>query len=494
MKAVTAAAYIALTGIAAGFMSCSQNENSQASVLIPDNKLMEEYISFQSTTEPFNDGFSAYFDFSDGVEYAYKNPDTKQYLSDIVNQMKDHGTEFFSLANNKLEPLEGNSEEIFNKILNPASYRNHAAPIRAALDSIIDSNRPALLVTDYEEYDGKTIHKSAYARPYFTKWLKAGNDITFLIIDYNERGKAKKIYFTIFDGKDHKLLNSIKSALGDSDNYQEFTLANNNITFTSAYPGNGTKGGNFHDADLDDAISYVVEDPNSDYHYFMSENSYAEFYPILGPQDYYEIYETANSEAYQDKSKPFPPYSCTHFLRNLYADLSKLPYNDVELDIKVYNAEDDLYAFDLYNEALANKPGEKGIEDDPYWNADLTLKEEYRYSKADTKSLPEIVDLFVFDNDPAINPNIEQPAGKEIAIAFSDAFDGEIKGSGTADEGILIRIDVVIKSVDDKTKEELEPLFKWGDNNNLSESVRLALQDVRPTDNTIYTYYVKLYR
>ena len=81
------------------------------------------------------------------------------------------------------------------------------------------------------------------------------------------------------------------------------------------------------------------------------------------------------------------------------------------------------------------------------------------------------------------------PGFKEYGIAFDDEFDcTQINGANLSD---LIRVDIVIKDVDDKDKEDIEKLFKWGDYDNLSESVRLALQEVRPIGKVVYTYYIK---
>lgn len=412
------------------------------------NELMEEYMEAQVADNDLNDGVNAYFDFSNGLDWAYRINNNKSCLRDIVNQLRDDETDFFKLANGEITEIEGDKEAVFNTITNPASYRNTAAPIRKALDAIANGGKPALLVTDYEEYDGKTIHKSAYARSYFTDWVKNGGDITFLIMDYKEGGKAKKIFFTVFDGGEHKLLNAVKSALGTDSEYKTFTIGRNAIDFTAQYPGNH-KGGNFHNADGNDLISFVVEDPTTNRHFFRSDDVNAEFYPIDGLQGFNEIGVNTMDEAFAGEFK--------NLFGNLYADFSRFPYRDVELGLKVYDVQGDFEEFVMAEQN-------------------------------DTTYTPDASRLIEIPNLLALSKEINATdLGREIAINFSDDYTPD--ADPLTD---LVRVDVVVKSVKDLTKEDLEPLFKWGDNDNLSESIRLSLQDLRPAGETIYSYYIQI--
>ena len=433
--------------IASAISSCNSNKGTYIPTAAT-NDLMAIYMKAQVADNNLNEGVNAYFDFSNGLDWAYRVSNNKNCLRDIVNQLRNDETDFFKLANGEITELEGDKEAVFNTITNSRSYNNTAAPIRKALEAIANGGKPALLVTDYEEYDGKTIHKSAYARDYFSNWVKKGGDITFLIMDYKEGAKAKKVFFTIFDGGEHRLLNAVKSALGNNSEYKTFTIGNNAIDFTTQYPGKH-KGGNFHNAAGNDLVSYVVEDPTTDRHFFRSDDVNAEFYPINGLQGFNEIGINTQDEAFAGEFK--------NLLGNLYADFSRFPYRDCELDLKVYDAQGD---FEEFVFAMQN---------------DTTYT-------ADASRLVAIPNLLAISNDITATE-----LGREIAVNFSDDYTPDADPMTD-----LVRADVVIKNVKDLTKEDLEPLFKWGDNDNLSESIRLALQDLRPAGQTIYSYYIQI--
>ena len=72
------------------------------------------------------------------------------------------------------------------------------APIEKTLKKIADEGRPALLVTDFEEYTKEgVIYRQAYATPYFENWLKRGGDIQFYVTDYMEGSLRKHLYYVV---------------------------------------------------------------------------------------------------------------------------------------------------------------------------------------------------------------------------------------------------------------------------------------------------------
>jgi hypothetical protein len=61
------------------------------------------------------------------------------------------------LGGGKINPLDYNSNELFNKVSDPKQYKDIMAPIQETLKKITEGNNDALLVSDFEEYttDGK---------------------------------------------------------------------------------------------------------------------------------------------------------------------------------------------------------------------------------------------------------------------------------------------------------------------------------------------------
>ena len=132
------------------------------------------------------DVIEAYFDFSDGMNWAYQNDTTKNILKDIVNKVSNEsGAKIYSMADDQITLLPEKTTTLFNTIMSPASYSKQYAPIEKTLARIVEQGNNALMVTDFEEYttDGK-IQTAAFASKYFEEWLNRGYDIKFYITDY----------------------------------------------------------------------------------------------------------------------------------------------------------------------------------------------------------------------------------------------------------------------------------------------------------------------
>ena len=100
--------------------------------------------------------WAAYFDFS-GVYIAYNDPQTAQTFTGITQKVTgslEH-YDLYSLANDKIKKLKDadlhSAANIFAQLHNPAAQGQLYAPIEKTLKKIVDENRSALLVTDYEE-------------------------------------------------------------------------------------------------------------------------------------------------------------------------------------------------------------------------------------------------------------------------------------------------------------------------------------------------------
>lgn len=72
----------------------------------------------KDTTSSTSGKTSAYFDFSDGMNWAYQNDTTKTLLQSIVNKITgDNDMSVYSLANNNIIPLKKNRQNYITQSL-----------------------------------------------------------------------------------------------------------------------------------------------------------------------------------------------------------------------------------------------------------------------------------------------------------------------------------------------------------------------------------------
>ncbi|MGM9843218.1 MAG: hypothetical protein ACI30S_03225 [Muribaculaceae bacterium] len=466
------------------FTNCGGSDTGLFPPAQYSSEFIEDYVATKAALQDtMPSDICAYIDFSDGVNLAYDDADTKEVLRTILNSLSGSSCAYFRLADSKMDTIQGTPEDIFNKAIDPKEYLKQKAPIRTALEQIIADGKPAVLITDYEEYDGNKIMKNAFAKRFFVDWLKKDRNITFLIVDYKEKGKDKKLFFTIFDGNPNRLIDKITSALqGKPENYKKFVMSNSYYEVKTNYPA-ANKGGNYHGEDGLDNVTCVQEDISMEDRYIAMPKFKAEYYPLTVP--YSDV--VSNGYAMQYESKPYPPYSYTYFIQGFYFDFTHFAYDDVELDVKVSNAQADYTNYFNYVYAENQRANHVEGAEDNYF--DIYGNNKFPYAEA---PMSEVKDMFKLEDDPS--EKYPSPVTFDGFREYGLDFDWEKFGDGTqingAELGDLLRVDIVIADVDDKDADELEPLFKWGDYDNLSESVRLALQEVRPIGKVVYTFYI----
>ena len=191
------------------FTSCGSSDETS----MPQQ--IKQYFDKDITLKNAGNHTSAYFDLSDGVVLAYKNKDAASFLNATVQKLTSNDScQVFSLADDKITPLNLKQTKLYNKIMDTGSYVQQMAPIEKTLDKIVRDGKSSLLVTDFEEFtpDRQVQHQS-FATRYFTNWLKQGNDITFFVFDFiGERNIPYHLYFIVFDNKSHQFLNNIKES------------------------------------------------------------------------------------------------------------------------------------------------------------------------------------------------------------------------------------------------------------------------------------------
>lgn len=465
-------------------------------------QIWDYYSSKLDETPAFESGFSAYFDFSDGMSEAYKDPDTRANLQGITQKITGSDWIVYGMASNRLDTLRLSQTELYNKITQPR-YTDIMAPIEKALESIVSNRKRALLVTDFEEYTAdRRIQYQNYAKRYFAAWLKGGGVVNFYITDYKEGRQDKHLYFAVFDDAEGTMTSIIDDALvGRRVNYQRFSLTNRPVEIIKTY-SNPLKGGNYHDASGNDNVTAVNEDDTTNDMYCSYDGGRVEFYPC--GVSWSDMYENAIALAQLPGTDRF--YS---LFRGIVMDAStgKDSYRIDDYALRVTNVQKDFAMFTNYQAALRNPPtitrnpdGSQIVEftEHPdaqyYYDQDGRLFAEYDYTP---QSCPEIPNLLMLDKAVMSESNRQNPDQTEIAIDFSDNFS---KKSLDVESCDLIRVDVVIAKATPQL-DRLDGLFAWGadrngqTNRNLSEAIRNTLQeqDINPQGQVLFTYFLRAY-
>lgn len=456
------------------------------------------------------DSIDAYFDFSDGMNWAYQNDTTKNILKDIVNKVINvNEAKIYSMADDKITLLSEKTTTLFNIIMSTSSYSQQFAPIEKTLARIIESDKNALLVTDFEEYttDGK-IQTAAFASKYFEEWLNRGYDIKFYITDYTESTMHKHLYYILFNTSSHTLQNKVEDAIkSQPQNYREFTLSTNPWELTTNYKG-AAYGGCYHDASLHDVVSGTDESGTTESYcnfnlegnvatilqnalFFKSTDRLnAEYYPMGA--SWYDIVKNAESARQLSGNERF-----TDLLRGLFVDLSiQDSYIVSRLDVIATDVQQDMdnYINSLMPQIVGTPEmvddGEGGLVASPtnkqalYYDERGNVRPEFIYNP---QTPAQIHDAFVLNQELFKNTMNADPSKIEIGIDLKPEFSGKIGGYN---QGDIIRLDVVIAECEPNIS-ELSSLFSWSGNSNLADAIKNTLQNLKPENRVIYSYFVK---
>ncbi len=456
------------------------------------------------------DSIEAYFDFSDGMNWAYQNDTTKAILEDIVNKISnENGVRIYSMADDTITVLPEKTTTLFNAITSSDSYTKKFAPIEKTLAKIVGSNKNALLVTDFEEYtpDGK-IQTAAFASKYFEDWLDRGYDIKFYITDYTEEAHPKHLYYILFNIKNHALQEKIEDAMkGHPKNYKEFLLSTNPCKLTTNYKG-AAYGGCYHDSSLQDVVSGTDESGTDESYCNFSIEGWkaivkqdSPFFKSIGRLDaeYYpmgttwaDIVKNAESASLIEGTERF-----TDLLRGLFVDLTfQDSYIVRKLDVIATDVQQDMDAYinslmpqlvgkpKMVDDGAGGKVAEPNDDQVPYYDEKGQVLSEFVYTP---QSPAQIMDVFVLNQALFENTKKTDPSHVEIGIDLKPGFNGNIGGYNPGD---MIRIDLVISDCEPNIS-GLSSLFSWGSNSNLADAIKNTLQNMKPKNRVIYSYFVK---
>jgi hypothetical protein len=444
------------------------------------------------------------------------------YMAYQMNANQDFANSTFSkmITNGKIrhykieksgaaEPVEiSSAQSLFATIVNPSSYTDEGVKIDAGFTKIIENDRPALLVTDFEQWDGEQDYSGSGALygKLLKKWLeKPNHTITlyyaeFCNIAQDSAGRKKskvsmikqrnlkKIFFAYFDvDKDKSFSTMCAPDAGKRISFKSECIDAAPFDVTTKYANLSTSGLGM---DLDKQVTKVVQG-------IQKQKTY-EFINI-GKYNWEFINKTIATK----KGEPF--------LKNLFLDASNNYAVDLmDLDVRVHDVTSDFekfvkckYAADLKPKIGSDKNGKSVLADD---NDPITkevyivetgkLKEEYIYTKK--VNFPSILEIFAL-NKVLFKNSKKKSKSKKINI------ETKVHGAFSLDKikqkNGLMRVDIVAK-VKSKGSNSFNDLV-WksvGRNNAVTEyfndclklSISDAIQGASSSERVIYTYYIRV--
>ena len=441
---------------------------------------LDKYVELTQNLHLLNDGASVYVDMSDGMNYAYSTPESKEILQAIINKLAaNQAIRFYGLADDKISPLDYTHTQLYNYMLNSKSYDKQRAPIEATLQRIVSENQPALLMTDFEEYKEHVIQQAAYAKQYFITWLANGNNITFYKWDFSEKGKAKHMFIAVFDDNANRLNSLVANAISYTDpNTERYILGGRDFAYpTSTQYISLKQGGNYHNDKGIDVVTAVMENGGlNDYISYaqpfatangapgqfapldMSLGAYAEYYP-LGVRWADAI---GNAKRMQEAGVP-DEIKYNHLLSDLYIDFGAQDgFNIENVEVRVFDMSKTMMIISEKGDSIETEEIEQ--IDKPEVNMFLVA------SMHDVKDLPI--------------------GWKEISVDFDNQFNGSFIGAVNPTN--LFRANIVISKATPNIT-EVNSFFGWPGNPSLANSIKetLTAGSTNPQGRILYTYYIK---
>ncbi|MEH3113767.1 hypothetical protein [Pedobacter terrae] len=460
-------------------------------------KRIEAYHNANTSSSNTKKGTPAlYIDFSSGINKAFSDPTIKSMMSSCFNTILAQQFEVYKLGSNKISLLNvANTTELGQQVSDPNQYADIWAPLQASVEKIVSGNGDALLITDFEEWQKNIeVTNTAFLKISFSKWLEKGNSIHFFITDYKEGKVNKHLYFTIFScghPDERSLISKLESKLSSSTT--RFDLSSRAYQLSTAYPSEKS-GGIFYDEAAKSAKAKNILDLREGYINGLKKGQNFEFYPL--GLDWKSIDQLHTTYAAQNQFNDF--------FRRLFIDLSNEDsYTFANFGVKVSDITADFENFAKADEAKKHQPklskgnnGEAKFSDQEKdaialacYNTDGKLKEQWIYKAQASNPLNEVFTLnqTLFTNTRASNPK---------RVEFGTSFDPKFSVANIHNPDGLIKVDILSNTATPNLQGGKMAKFEWVNAKNtpntaLSESIKNTLQELKPVDRVVHSYYIK---
>jgi hypothetical protein len=480
-----------------------------------DNKLADNVEAYYDATLGYSAStdrvFDVYTEMSIDFGYmAYQMKANQDFANSTFSKMITNGKiQYYKIEKSGVAPgVElSSAQSLFKTVANPTSYKAEGVKIDAGFNKIIQNDRPALMITDFEQWDGDQDYSKTGALygKLFKKWLeKPNHTITLYYAKFCDapqddagRKKAKipiikqrnlkKIFFAYFDvDKDKSFSMMCAPDAGKRKGFKSECIDAAPFKVKTKYANLSSSGLGMG---LEKQVTKVVQG--------LKKNKTYEFINV-GKYNWEFINKTITT----NKSEPF--------LKNLFLDASnKYAVNLADLDVRVYDVTSDFEQFVKCKYAAGLKPklkdknGKSVLADDNdaitkevYVAETGKLKDAYVYKKK--SSFTTIEEIFALNKLLFKNTMTKSNLKKiKIETKVHSAFSlDKIKQKNG-----LMRVDIVAKvktkgssSFNNLTWRSVgrnKPCPEY-DNECLKLSVSDALQGVSTEERVIYTYYIRV--
>ena len=226
--------------------SCNSPSSSDAWAKLDvfDDKLLasnvEKYYDATMGYETETDQvFDVYTEMSMDFGYmAYQMPYNDKFAKDVFSRMsKIH---HFKIEKDKIDDggILNGTDDFRKTLFNKSIYTSTGVNIINGLKQLVKNNRPALLITDFENWQNNSEDKNSAYKDEFKEWLqKPNHSITFYYANFcdesaDEKGRVgdgesimperfhKRIFFAFFDVDKNKTFS--KYAIPVHEEYPDF--------------------------------------------------------------------------------------------------------------------------------------------------------------------------------------------------------------------------------------------------------------------------------
>lgn len=444
----------------------------------PRTPIVEEH-------KPKDDTLCVYQDFSDGFQYAWKDFSSMEFYKLFVRSLKLSKTKFFAVGEKSNEELglgrTLDEKALFAHVADARNYNQNYAALDKALESIVNTGKSAVFVTDGELFT-RVLGEVDYpwARKGFAQWLKGGNRLSFYVTSFKEKGKAKYVYYMIFTpanaiGTSSDVARTLKSVLEDVDAsgqgiaFNSFHFQNNAFDLKKNF--SETNSGSFNN-ELD-IIDYELN-PQDRWEYAMEDLDWSGIYKLFAqnPKDKDEGGPVIGRDGFNDD------YQGTKFV----LDARGLDFYEIK-SVKVSDIYDDFYAYAIAKTCSAQKGESESACNDSLG----MLKAKYEYSPRNSPILENVLAL----NKNLFDSTMQQKKG-EIEIQLAANFNTHPL---SAEHKNFLKLELEVDEIQPKTNDpRLKQHFVWEGksvqhNRTMYESIVLALRDALPEREVIWTWY-----
>ncbi len=447
------------------------------------------------------DQVDMYFDMSSGLhkKVSQTRRGNKDLLTDLINIVSRGQANYYRLNANSTSQLERIDDrevgDVKVFVRNPVNYNNanNYAPLDTAVAAIVKKHdRQSIFITDGElarkNIPGIVDPSLAWALQPFTQWLKEGNRIDFVVLSYPNQERLFFIFFTPerIENQGGSIVDIFLEATADlkrNDSYGHLKFTINDYSLSKESDGRPKKENGVNSTFVDWVVDYekkVVLDQGFEHIH------------IYDPESFYQyIDDFANGKFREDFQSKLDETNKLFY--NLILTNEFINYQIANLDVQVEDISQPLQAYMDFLKCgqadtvrVVDEEGDKYVYwCNPYVSCEDTSHCQFGAAAAKGRRVAE---LFTLHEESVMEQGSNQFSTAKIAIRPAKNFNY----NNWWETGAL-RINLYIQDVNyDEKKQDFE-LLKWPyknmTNTGLSESIRLAMRELKPQNKLIYSYY-----